>query len=357
MIDSFTIAGIQQIGLGSEDFQQYKEWYAEMFQIDIRLMEDDSYTEIPFPLSGDAPQKRKACININIQGGGGLKICQHTERKPQHIAFDLQLGDLGIFIAKLKSSNISAYHEELSAKYKNISQIYMDPRGIPTFYLHDPAGNCFQIVEDNYIFMDDNKYSGGVTGASIGVSDMERSLLFYRDILGYDTILYDKTGIFSDWQTLRGGNRPYRRILLARSQPLQGSFSELYGNSTLELVQALDRTPRKIYEDRCWGDPGFIHVGFDIANMKEFERHCNQYNVKFFPNGDSSLSNSDMEQPAIQFAYIEDPDGTIIEFVEACRIPLIGSLNIGLDLRKYDRSKPLPKIFFQIMKLNKIKKQ
>ncbi len=354
MKDNYSIAGIQQIGIGTEDVQRSKQWYAEMFQVDIKLVEDDTVAERMLPYTGNAPQKRHACINANLQGGGGLEIWQYSERKPQPVPFDIQIGDLGIFIAKLKSSDITAYHEELSSKYKNISQIYMDPRGIPTFYIHDPAGNCFQIVEDNYIFIDNNKYSGGVIGAMIGVSDMERSLTVYRDILGYDTIVYDKAGVFSDWQTLRGGTQTYRRVLLARSKPFQGPFSKLYGNSTIELVQCLERSPRKIYEGRYWGDPGFIQICFDIINMRDFEKHCNAHGVKFTVDSCPDGSDFDMGQAAGHFTYIEDPDGTLIEFVETYKIPLISKLNLCLDLRKRSRFKPLPKFFFQLMKLNRI---
>ena len=31
-----------------------------------------------------------------------------------------------------------------------------------------------------------------------------------------------------------------------------------------ELIQSLDRKPNKTYENRYWGDPGFIHLCFDI---------------------------------------------------------------------------------------------
>ena len=56
-------------------------------------------------------------------------------------------------------------------------------------------------------------------------SDIDKALTVYRDILGYDTVVYDKNGTFSDWQTLRGGTQHYRRVLLSHSQPFQGPFA------------------------------------------------------------------------------------------------------------------------------------
>jgi hypothetical protein len=55
------------------------------------------------------------------------------------------------------------------------------------------------------------------------------------------------------------------------------------------------------------------------------------------------------------FTYIEDPDGTLIEFVEIHRIPVSNKFNIGINLMKRDRSKPLPTFFFRLMKLNRVK--
>lgn len=351
----YNISGIQQVGIGTENMVESWKWYADMFQMNVRILEDDTVAELMLPYTGNQPQRRHACIAANLQGGGGFEIWQYSERQPQPISFDIQIGDLGIFIAKIKSHNITAYHEELSAKYRNIGPIVTDPRGIPTFYIHDPAGNCFQVVEDNYIYIDEDRYSGGIVGAMIGVTDIERALPVYQDILGYDTIIYDKNGTFNDWHDLRGGNSRYRRVLLGRSRPHTGPFSELYGTGTIELVQALERTPRKIYEGRFWGDPGFIQICFDVVNMREIEKYCKEKGFSFTVDSCANKSQFDMGQAAGHFTYIEDPDGTLIELVETHKIPIISKLNLCINLMKRDRTKPLPKFLFHLMKLNKVK--
>ena len=50
------------------------------------------------------------------------------------------------------------------------------------------------------------------------------------------------------------------------------------GTSHIELVQRIPEgfevpAPKKIYEGRYWGDPGFIHLCFDIRNMEAI-REC-----------------------------------------------------------------------------------
>ena len=67
-----------------------------------------------------------------------------------------------------------------------------------TFFMKDPYGNIFQLVEATDWFRNEKKNTGGSYGAVIGVSDIEKSRVVYSDILGYDEVIYDTTGIFDD---------------------------------------------------------------------------------------------------------------------------------------------------------------
>lgn len=354
-MDNFFLAGIQQVGIGTENFKRSWEWYIEHFQVDVKILEDDTVAELMLPYTGHSPQKRRACIAVNLQGGGGFEIWQYSERKPKPIDFDIQIGDLGVFVAKIKSRDVKAYHAELSKKYNQISHLQETPDKKKTFYLLDPFGNYFQIIEDDYIFIDEKRLAGGTIGAMIGVSDIEKSLPVYRDILGYDTVIYDETGVFEDWQFLRGSEQKYRRMLLGRSKPFKGAFSALFGNSTIELVTALDRKPKKIYEGRYWGDPGFIQVCFDVINMDAFKKFCAEKGFPFTVDSCAEQSRFDMGDASGRFTYIEDPDGTLIEFVETQKIPVMKKFGWNINLMKRNQEKPLPKFLFRLMGMNKVK--
>ena len=76
-----------------------------MFQMDVRILEDDTVAERMLPYTGGKPQKRHACIAVNLQGGGGFEIWQYSDRKPQPVGFQIQVGDLGIFAAKIKQND------------------------------------------------------------------------------------------------------------------------------------------------------------------------------------------------------------------------------------------------------------
>ncbi|MDD2622908.1 MAG: VOC family protein [Bacteroidales bacterium] len=353
-MSSYFISGIQQVGIGTENLKRSWKWYIDMFQTDIRILEDDSVAELMLPYTGNQAQKRHACIAVNLQGGGGLEIWQYSERKPKTRDFDIQIADLGVFLAKIKARNVKAFHQEIKAKYSHISDILITPDGIPCFYILDPFGNYFQIVEDAYVFVDRKRQAGGVVGAMIGVRNIEKALPVYQDILGYDTIVYDQIGVFEDWQFLRGGSQRYRRVLLEHSQKRKGAFAAMFGPSHLELVVALEREPKKIYEGRFWGDPGFIQICYDVTHMQALKDYCREKGFPFTVDSCASQSSFDMGEATGHFTYIEDPDGTLIEFVETHKIPLIKVLGLHINLMKRNREKVLPKFLFRLMGINKV---
>ena len=58
-----------------------------------------------------------------------------------------------------------------------------------------------------------------------------------------------------------------------------------------------------------------------------------------------------MGEASGRFAYIEDPDGTLVELVETGKVPIMKKLGIVIDMTKRNPEKPLPKILFRLMGL------
>ena len=351
MQDDYIIAGIQQVGVGCTDFAEAWNWYIDMFQMDVRILEDDTVAERMLPYTGGKAQRRHACIAVNLQGGGGFEIWQYAERRPQPVAFEVQVGDLGIFAAKIKSRDPELFHRRLSAKYGGVGPMALMPDGSPTFFVQDPWGNYFQVVRDPSVFINRRSLGGGIVGAMVGCTDVDKTAALYRDLLGYDKVLYDLSGVFDDLGFAKGGDRPCRRMLLTHSRQREGAFAPLYGSSAIELVQSLDRTPRKIYEGRYWGDPGFIQICFDVTDMRALERRSNALGYPFTVDSCKDDGRFDMGDAGGHFAYIEDPDGTLIELVEAHRLTVLKRPRIVIDMLKRDRRKPFPKFFFRLMGL------
>ena len=347
----FLISGIQQVGVGTSDFRKSWNWFIEMFGIDIKILEDDTVAERMLRYTGGKPQKRHACIALSLQGGGGFEIWQYSERTPVPCPFGVSAGDLGIFAAKVKCRDVEKFYKEISAKWNVCGYVHPEPDGSSSFIVKDPYGNVFQLVEDKNIYIEQRRLTGGIAGAVIGVTDMEKSISFYQEILGYDKIISDTTGQMTGWELLPNATQRYRRVLLGCSKPRKGAYSELFGDSRIELVQALDRQPRKIYEGRFWGDPGFIQVCFDIVGMKAFGKFCAEKGYPFTVDSCPGDEHFDMGDASGHFTYIEDPDGTLLEFVETEKIPVAKKLGWYIDMTKRDQEKVLPKFLFRLIGL------
>lgn len=360
MLKEKIISGIQQIGIGVTNVHEAWNWYREHFGMDIRIFEDAAVAELMLPYTGGEPRKRHAALTMNLQGGGGFEIWQYVERIPSGPENEILAGDLGIYATKIKTRDVKAAYDTFKKRNLNLNGLSVGPDGKEHFFVRDPYNNIFQVVEGNSWFrVDRKKATGAAFGAIIGVSDIDKARRVYSDILGYDTVIYDKTGIFEDLKSLAGGDKTFRRILLKHSKPRLGSFSRMLGPSIMELIQVIDRQPDQIFKNRFWGDLGFIHLCYDIKGMDALRIECKSKGFGFTVDSTTTLKTDtfDMGEAAGHFAYIEDPDGTLIEFVETDKIPILKKIGWYLDLRKRDPGKPLPDWILRTLKFSKVKEK
>ncbi|NPA44597.1 MAG: VOC family protein [Chlorobi bacterium] len=357
----FLISGIQQVGVGVDNVMEAWDWYRKNLGFDIPVVNAPGTAEKMLKYTGNKPQERHAIIAINLQGGGGLEIWQYLTRTPQHASFEIQAGDLGIFATKIKTNKIhEVFHDFKEKQIKLLSNIEIDPKGNKHFFFEDPYGNVFQMVDEKSVFVETDALSGGVFGAIVGVTDIEKSIKFYNEVLGYDVVEYNETEVFKDFLGLKRGNKKFDRALLTHKDARKGAFSEMLGKSQIELIKVYDAEPKKIYEGRYWGDPGFIQICFDIRNMKALKDHCADKGHPFTVDSNPEIYETggkifDMGEASGHFAYIEDPDGTLIEFVETHKIPIIKKFGINLNLMKRNPEKTLPKWMLKTLGWNRVK--
>ena len=353
MSQNYSINGIQQVGIGILNVYEAWHWYKKYFHFDLPVFDEAAEAKLMTKYTDDKVCARHAILALNYQGGGGLEIWQHTSIQGRPCEFDILPGDLGISILKIKVKSVQNTFDYFKKEGLSlITPVQSDPLGRQAFYLKDPYGNIIQILNGYDWHADKSLPTGGVLGVSLGVSDIDKSLPLYRDLLGYDQVLFDGTDCFHDFETLSKTSNSYRRVILTHSKERNGAFSQLLGKTELELIQVKDRTPRKIYQNRMWGEPGFIHLCFDVHQIDQLKQSLQQNGYPFTVDSASSF---DMGEAAGRFAYIEDPDGTLIEFVETHKIPLLKKLNIYYDLRKRKVQKPLPALLLWAMSLMRVK--
>lgn len=348
------ICGIQQMGIGVPNVQEIWSWYRIMFGVDVRIFEEAAEAPLMTKYTGNVVHARTATLALSMDGGGGFEIWQFTSRQTEKASFPIKMGDLGLYACKIKSRNVrESYIHMKSNGAKVLSEPITTPDGTLAYFVEDPNGNLFQVVQGQGWFGNTGHASncGGVAGSIIGVSNMEASLKLYQDVLGYETIVYDETGTFDDFAALSSGL--FRRVRLIHREERLGPFAKLLGPTSIELVQAMDRPDvRRIFDGRFWGDWGFIHLCFDVQGMDALKEKCEKAG---FPFTVDSSNTFDMGEAGGRFSYIEDPDGTWIEFVETHKVPVIKKLGWYINLKNRPLGKFLPKWMLKAMAFNRVK--
>jgi catechol 2,3-dioxygenase-like lactoylglutathione lyase family enzyme len=281
-----------------------------------------------------------------------MEIWQHKDFEPRPPQFQLQIGDLGIFAVKIKCLNIQKAFNHCRVNEVNIlSEIVKAPDLTQHFWIKDPYDNLFQIIESKNIFSNNGNPLAGICGVIIGTSHINETTELFKKTLKYDYTVYDKTDIFTDFKDIPGGKFPCNRVLLTHSLPRTGAFSRLLGSTDIELIQVFDRKPEKIFANRFWGELGYIHLCFDVNGMESLKYALT---TEGYPFTVDSAESFDMGEAAGRFAYIEDKDGTLIEFVETHKVPILKKLGWYLNLKNRPPEKPLPNWMVMALGLNKV---
>ena len=140
----------------------------------------------------------------------------------------------------------------------------------------------------------------------ITVSNLDRSIAFYRDVLG-----------FRVKSQLECEGDIYQEITGVPNAAMRIAYVEAPGH-TLELLEYTSPADRTRVESRpC--DPGALHIAFRVKNIDGLMEAVRKAGVEpaspyvpAFPEGHRSRG--------LKAVYARDPDGVVIEFTEDSRI-------------------------------------
>jgi len=347
------INSIQHIGVAVQDMDASLKYFRKIFGMNIPFFDSvqpaplmDCYTH------GKTITKRASMI-MNLQGGCAMEVIRPTTFEPRKADFQVKIGDLHIFQVHVKTRDVKQMHAHCRNNgAPHVSEIQMNPAQQNVFDLTDLDGNFFRVEPTNECYRDMGHPSNGIAGCSIGVTNMDSALKLYSNLLGYDEVIFDRTGTFNDWRHLPGGGEQYRRVRLKQSAPTGGGFARVMGETFIELVQALDRVPARTFKGRIWGDSGFVHLGLDVKGMKKLGENLAAKGFAFRCDSNDALS---MGQTKVHCTYIDDPDGTLIELIEVYKVPIVEKWGIFLNVEKRDPLKPLPNFMLNALRFSRIK--
>ncbi|MDC7238805.1 MAG: VOC family protein, partial [Spirochaetales bacterium] len=193
---SYIISGIQQLGVGVRSKDEAWKWYRKFFGMDVPVFQEAAEAPLMARYTGGSVQSRDAALALNLKGGSGFEIWQYTSRVTAYPESEALLGDLGIIAGRIKTPDLHrCYVTYKEDGVQILTGLKTGPGGKEHFYVKDPWGNIFEICEESDFFMSKDALTGGPCGAVVGVSSVDNVLPLYK-ILGYDTVVYDKSGSF-----------------------------------------------------------------------------------------------------------------------------------------------------------------
>jgi catechol 2,3-dioxygenase-like lactoylglutathione lyase family enzyme len=347
------INGIQQVGIGVENASEAWAWYRKAFKMDVPIFQDSAEAKLMTRYTAGKVESRHAILAMNMQGGGGFEIWQYTSKTPQASKNKLQWTDLGILAVKIRCKDSQKTYDHLQSIGADMLNIPSEnPAGDQHFYVKDPYGNIFELVENKSWFSQNKDLTGGVLGVVMGVSAIDKVLPIYQNHFQQSDILADSLQIWDDFKSLGVLGQAFRRVILEGSSEPSGAVGKLLCQTQIELIETDHLSRNIIFADRNWGDLGFIHLCFDVNEMSALKANLKAVGIEFTVDSESEF---DMGKAAGRFAYIEDPDGTLIEMVETFKIPIMEKIGWYLNLRNRKKHATLPSFLLKILALNRVK--
>ena len=139
----------------------------------------------------------------------------------------------------------------------------------------------------------------------VTVSDIDRSIAFYRDVLGLEVT-----------EKVHVGGELFERITGVPKAEIDIAYVKAPGH-TLELLQYTSPADRARVKSRpC--DPGALHLAFRVKNIEGVIAACRQAGV--IPVSPTIPGHVDGPAKGLKGVYTTDPDGIVIEFMEDPRI-------------------------------------
>ncbi len=144
----------------------------------------------------------------------------------------------------------------------------------------------------------------GVPAVGMTVSDMDRSIAFYRDVLTFRVV--------ADFEVAGDAFEHLTGVFGARARIVRMRLAD----ETIELTQYLTPRGRAIPEDARSNDRDFQHVAIIVRNMDSAYARLRVARVEHASTGPQRLPDWNPNAGGIKAFYFKDPDRHVLEVLE-----------------------------------------
>jgi catechol 2,3-dioxygenase-like lactoylglutathione lyase family enzyme len=142
-----------------------------------------------------------------------------------------------------------------------------------------------------------------VTSVGFTVSDMERSVAFFHDVLTFEKVA-DVEVAGEAYEHLTGVFGVRMRTVTMR-----------LGNDNIELTEYLTPRGRPIPVDSASNDRWFQHIAIIVPDMQRAYEHLRKHQVRFASTGPQRLPDWNKDAGGIEAFYFRDPDDHVLELL------------------------------------------
>lgn len=323
---SSVVNGIQHVGIGVRNREQSYHFYNNALGFSVLMSKSTDTCTGMLPVLGN-DEIRNVVIALNPHGGALVEIFQYVSRAPAPIPEEVDFSYNGYLFYGLKVKNITR-SLDIVRKYGGMiinrtsdfspmanlnwkTAVFRDPDGIHGIMLEYPGSTVG--------YGKGHPKIGGIEYIAVGVSNLNQSIDFYSRILGYNEIVYRYEGNSPEWDILFGKGRKIRRALLVRSEKPHGLFRHFLRGGMIELLEVEGNTNKHNFDGRHWGDIGCMELSFDVSDINATLETVTKQGISLAVppySQDMGLKTQ------ATFAYIRDPDGSLLEFADIKRLPV-----------------------------------
>ncbi len=299
---------VHHVALGVNDLRLMRHFYEKVLEFTTVYIEiEDGEKSI---MSEVVRTSRVAFCGASIgqeANGIGLELIRSTDPVPRPIRKDFRYGDIGVAKISIAVSDVMAVYEELKDQVAFCSkpqEVSIPAWGDYHFvYCRDPEGNFVEFVSAPNV-RPVTRF-GGIRWVGIAVTDLDRSLPFYQNLLGFDRLLVPIHTSFSDMldQLVGTTGAHIRSCLLGNSMD----------DGIIELLEVTNPRGRSIPFGVTFGDFGYLQTCFYHSDISAVISYCNETGVEFLTG--LKVMDDGIPEHAGSFIYIKDPDGVPVEFL------------------------------------------
>jgi catechol 2,3-dioxygenase-like lactoylglutathione lyase family enzyme len=142
-----------------------------------------------------------------------------------------------------------------------------------------------------------------VESVGMTVSDMDRSVDFYTNVLSFKKVS-DLEVLGTEYEQLQGLFGVRLRIVKLQ-----------LGNESIELTEYLTPKGRPIPIDSRSHDRWFQHIAIAVSDMDKAYQHLRKYKVQHASTAPQRIPDSNIAAAGIRAFYFKDPDGHNLEII------------------------------------------